>query len=117
MRNLRFTMTTGEVGKVLWFKLEPTNDEGVAEAVDISTWTVTLTASRGGTVYIDDVACTPDPDQVANIGEGTYTFDAITAALNPGDYSLRIKADDGGNIYYFPTLASRTYGLLRVLAQ
>lgn len=118
IRNLRFTMTRGETGKVLWFKLEPTNAEGVAEAVDISDWVVTLTVSKNGTNYIDDALCVADLDQVANIGEGTFTFDETQADLVAGEYRLRIKGiDTGANIYYFPTLPNRTYGMLKVLAQ
>lgn len=112
-------MTRGETGKVLWFKLEPTNAEGEAEAVDISDWVVTLSVTKnGGDPFIDNAECVPAVDQVTNIGEGTFTFDETQANLIPGTYRIRIKGvDSGGNIYYFPTLPNRTYGQLIVLSQ
>lgn len=118
MRNLKFVMTRGETGKVLWFKLEPTNNEGVPEAVDLTGWTVTIRVTRNDTVLINDAACVPDPDQTANPGEGTFTFNQAQADLPKDNYLGRIKAEDpSGNIYYFPTLPNRTYFALKVLAQ
>ena len=48
------------------------------------TGTLTLTARRrltGEAAVIVDDACTPDPDQNANPGKFTYTFDATTANI------------------------------------
>lgn len=118
MRNLRFTMTQGETGKILSFKLEPTNADGEPEAQDISDWVVTLNVTKNGTAYITDGECVPAVDQVLHIGEGTFTFDETQANLAPGEYRGRVKGvDNGGNVYYFPTLPNRTYFTLRVLAQ
>lgn len=119
-RNILFTMTQGETGKQLWFKFEPTNNEGVPTAPDLTGWVITLTVTKTGTatVFIGDALCTASLDQVANIGEGTFTFSEEQADLTPGDYRIRIKGVDGdGNVLYFPTLPNRTYALLKVLAQ
>ena len=118
MRNILFTMTQGETGKILWFKLEPTNNDGVPEAPDLTDWAITMTVTKGSTTFLDDVLCIADPDQVANPGEGTFTFDETQAALAPGEYRLRFKGvDTSATIRYFPTLPNRTYGILKVLAQ
>src|SRR5687767_11279321 len=114
-RNVLFTMTQGETGKVLWFKLEPTGLDGIATAPDLTDWVITLTVTRGSNgPLIDAAECVADPDQVANPGEGTFTFDEEQAALNPGEYKLRIKGmDNEGNVLYFPTLPNRTYAVLK----
>jgi hypothetical protein len=119
-RNILFTMTTGETGKQLWFKFEPTDTEGRAEAVDLTGWAITVSVTKAGTstVFIDDAECTADPDQVNNIGEGTFIFSEEQAELPVGDYRLRFKGIDGdANVLYFPTLPNRTYAMLKVLAQ
>src|SRR6476646_3400368 len=120
-RNLLFTMTTGETGKVLWFKLEPTDAQGRTAAVDISGWTVTLSVTKdSGTAIanLTDAACVPDPDQVNNIGEGTFTFSAPQAAIAPGTYRVRIKGVDGsGNPNYFPGTQNTDHATLKVWAQ
>lgn len=115
-RNLLFSMTEGEVGKVMWFKFEPTNNQGVAAPVDISLWDVTITVSQGTSVVINAAQCTPDPDQVANIGEGTFTFDAIYAPLmEAGWYKFQITGEDeGGNVYVFPSTANTDHGRIKV---
>lgn len=111
-------MTQGETGKELWFKLEPSNTEGVPTAPDLTGWVVTLSVTDKDAAFITDAECTVDPDQVANPGEGTFVFDEAQADLEPGNYRLRFKAlDGGGNILYFPTLPNRTYAVLKVLAQ
>lgn len=117
-RNILFTMTQGETGKELWFKFEPTDEDGVPTAPDLTDWVITLTVTKGSTTYIDAAECAADADQVNNIGEGTFTFDETQADLAPGQYRLRIKGvDGGGNVLYFPTLPNRTYAILKVLAQ
>lgn len=117
-RNILFTMTQGETGKVLWFKFEPTGLDGVPTAPDLSEWAITLSVTKGSTTYIDEAECIADADQESNPGEGTFTFSEAQADLAPGDYRLRIKGIDGGaNILYFPTLPNRTYAILKVLAQ
>lgn len=118
MRNLLFTMTRGETGKELWFKFEPTDNDGNPVAPDIADWTVTMTVTKSSGTFIDAAECVADPDQVANPGEGTFTFDETQADLAPGEYKLRFKGVDiEGNILYFPTLPNRTYATLKVLAQ
>lgn len=120
-RNLLFTMTTGETGKVLWFKLEPTDAQGRTVAVDISAWTVTITVTKenGGAVSnLTNAACVVDPDQVNNIGEGTFTFSALQAAIAPGTYRVRIKGVDGSNHpNFFPGTANTDHATLKVWAQ
>lgn len=122
IRNTLFTMTQGETGKVLWFKLEPTNNEGVPEALNLDGATVTARVSRGTTAVsnLNWVACTPVPDQTANTGECTFTFSEAQAAasnLSATDYRLRVHVVKDGRDYYFPTKPNQTYATLRVLAQ
>ncbi len=117
-RNLLFTMTTGSTGKVLWFRFEPTNIQtGVPEALDLTGATVTMTVTKGSTTHLDAVSCTPSVDQVADKGEGTFTFSAPQALLAPGQYNLRFHAVKSGQDYYFPDLPNREYAVLKVNRQ
>lgn len=118
MRNLLYTMTRGETGKIINFTFEPTNADGVAERTNLADSVVTMTVSKGTTIYIDNAECVADPDQVNNIGKGSFTFDETQADLAAGEYRLRFKeVDNGGNVRYFPTLPNRTYATLKVMAQ
>lgn len=116
-RNLLFTMTEAETGKVLWFKFEPTSVDGVASAVDISQWAITITiTTNSGTPVISAADCVPDADQVANIGEGTFTFDVDQAALmTNGWYKGQILGiDENANEYIFPTTPNTSYFRVKV---
>lgn len=106
----------GEVGKVLEGVLS--DEDG---AVDLTGWTVTVTASPsvGGTPVIDDAACTIDANQTANKGKVTLTLDSTTANIAPSEngYYLEFSGTaPGGAVYKFPNrkAADASYGRLVV---
>lgn len=106
----------GEVGKELCGTLSDENGP-----VDLSGWTVTVTASAsvGGTPVIDDAACNVDPDQVNNTGKVTLTLNSTTANVGPSENGYYLEftgTSPGGAVYRFPNRksAEQSYGRLVV---
>ncbi len=95
--NNTFTLKRGEVGAVMEFTLS--DEDGT---VNLSGKTVTLNVKKRTTLIIDDVPCVIDPDQTANKGKGTYTFDATTAVIAKGEYNAEFKVVSGSNVSFFP---------------
>jgi len=106
----------GEVGKVLEGVLS--DEDG---AINLSGWTVTVTASKsvGGDEVISSAACAIDADQDANRGKITFTLDGTTANLdaNENGYFLEFTGvAPGGAIFRFPNrkAVEQSYGRLIV---
>lgn len=106
----------GEVGKVLTAVLS--DEDG---AVDLTGWTVTVTASSsiGGAPTIDAAECDIDADQGANTGHVSLTLDGTTANIAPSEngYYLEFSGTaPGGAVIKFPNRksAEQSYGRLVV---
>jgi hypothetical protein len=119
MANLIFELIQGEIGAVMNFTLRYEDENGVEQLYSLAGKTCFLRAWRtdpeGRT--IDDVACVADPDQTANKGKGTFTFNSTTAAIPEGEHRFRFKVLDGlGNPKYFPKDQNANYGTIIVSA-
>lgn len=117
MDNTKILVKIGETGVVVIATMKDTNPTtGVLEAFSLDGWTVTMTAQKQGTTILDELACTPDPDQVANKGKVSCTFDATTADhpnLKKGIYDLEFEATDpSGDTHYFPKKFARRYATI-----
>lgn len=112
-RNREYILKRGEEGSLLEATLY--DEDG---AVNLTGWTVTVTARRGTAApVIDDAACTVLADQ-ATTGRGriTYEFDASTANVAKGVYDLEFKGTAADNsVFYFPKSKEKPYGVLRVI--
>lgn len=113
-----FPLVQGEVGLVLTFWLSYEDEDGVEQPYDLTDKDVYIRAWRddpqGRT--INDAACVADPDQVADPGKGTYTFDSTTALIAPDEHKFRFKVMEGSNARWFPkdTDDDAHYGVLVV---
>lgn len=112
--NSDYVLARGASGSILFFTLSE-----ALGPIDLTGWTVTLTieALSGTDPGFALAACTVDPDQTTNKGKGSFTFDAITSDLIPGEYRIKFRGVDlSGDIRYFPTgIGSDNYGRLIVV--
>lgn len=110
--NYFWTYKRGSVGKVLEGQLRDAN--GPFEI----TGTLKLTAKkpRSQTPALNAVTCTPDPDQVTNKGNFTFTVDSTAANLPAGNYCIEFTHTDGGIVSVWPddVNPNKTYGTLVV---
>lgn len=107
----------GEVGKVLTAVLS--DEDG---PVDLTGWTVTVTASTsiGGTPTIDDAACAVDADQSANKGQVSLTLNSTTAniAASENGYYLEFSGTaPGGAVIKFPNRKSAEQSYARLVVR
>lgn len=111
--NNEYVLKRGEVGSLMNFTLSDENG-----AVNLTGWSVVLTAKKGSsTPVIDEAACTILGNQsTTNTGKGTYEFDSTTANIAAGTYNLEFKATNpSGDIYYFPKTHKEPFALLYVV--
>lgn len=117
--NTKDLIFIGETGIVQEWTLKDTNpDTLVLEPFNLNGWTITMTATKqkSRTVMLNALPCVPDPDQTANTGKLTCTFDAVTAThpnLKKSICNTQFKAvDPDGDTHYFPKKFAKRYATI-----
>lgn len=113
MINQEYVLKRGETGSVMDFTLR--DEDG---PVNLTGWTVTLTASREGEApAISSGSCTLAASQTTTgKGKGTYEFTESSASIPTGTYRLEFKGvTPAGDVFYFPKSAKTPYATLEVI--
>ena len=109
-----YILKRGEVGTRLNFTLKDADG-----AVNLTGWTVTVTARRGANApVIDNAACTLEANQTTTgKGKAYYSFTSTTANVAVGSYDLEFKGVAPGNVvHYFPKSRDARFAKLLVIS-
>lgn len=109
-----YILKRGEVGTRLNFTLKDADG-----AINLTGWTVTVTARRGANApVIDNAACTLEANQTTTgKGKAYYTFTSTTANVAVGSYDLEFKGVAPGNVvHYFPKSRDARFAKLLVIS-
>lgn len=111
--NLIHTVKIDEVGKEIGF----TCYDGNGDAVDLTSYTVTMSLKKGSTVVTSAAACTKRTQTGATLGQCYHTWTAATIPNSAGTYLGELKCVAGSNVLYFPVDRNNERTKFQVIVQ